>query len=133
MSQFLKTKIFLRVQYAPLLLLWLCSMVPDALAASGLSGSLTDPQGRPVPGATIRLLRRADASRRETRTDDQGRFSFGAIDPGEYRLTAEYVGFPVIGRTFLVAAVGQQTENLQFSEVASQSQSVTIFAKVSDA
>ena len=133
MNQFLKTKLFPKVLYALWLLLWLCSIVPDALAASGLSGSLTDPQGRAVSGATIRLLRRADASRRETRTDDQGRFSFGAIDPGEYRLTAEYVGFPVIGRTFLVAAVGQQTENLQFSEVASQSQSVTIFAKVSDA
>src|SRR5882762_11376653 len=123
MNQFLKTKIFPRVLYAPLLLLWLCSIVPDALAtSSGLSGSLTDPQDRAVSGATIRLLRRADASRRETRTDDQGRFSFGAIDPGEYRLTAEYVGFPVIGRTFLVDAVGPQTESLQFSEVASQNQ-----------
>ncbi|PYT21039.1 MAG: hypothetical protein DMG57_40060 [Acidobacteria bacterium] len=114
-------------------LLWLCSIVPDALAASGLSGSLTDPQGRAVSGARIRLRRRADSSRRETRTDDQGRFSFGVIDSGEYRLSAEYVGFPVITRTFLVAAVGLETEDLQFSEVASQNQSVTVSANVSDA
>src|SRR5438445_13250984 len=98
MNQFLKTKIFLRAACAIFHLLWLCSTVPDTLAASGLSGSLTDPQGRAVFGATIRLLRRADSSHRETRTDDQGRFSFGAIDPGEFRLTAECVGFPVITR-----------------------------------
>ncbi|HUJ22509.1 MAG TPA: carboxypeptidase-like regulatory domain-containing protein, partial [Bryobacteraceae bacterium] len=104
-----------------------------AFAASGLTGTLTDPQGRAISGATIRLLRRADASRRETKSDDQGRFSFGTIDAGEYRLTAEAAGFPVIAKTLLIAEESYPTEDLQFSQVASQNQSVTVSADVSDA
>ncbi|HLN02826.1 MAG TPA: carboxypeptidase-like regulatory domain-containing protein [Bryobacteraceae bacterium] len=104
----------------------------NASAASGLNGSLTDPQDRAVSGATIRILRRADSSRRETKTDDEGRFSFVALDAGEYRLTAEAAGFPVITKTIMVSDDRDQTENLQFSELASQNQSVTISAGVSD-
>jgi hypothetical protein len=127
-------KIFPRVLCLPLSLLWLCGVIPpSALAVSGLAGNLTDPQGRVVYGATIHLVRRADSSRRKTISDDRGRFSFGAIDPGEYRLTAEYAGFPVTTRTVLVTADGTQTEDLQFSEVASQNQSITVSADVSDA
>lgn len=123
-----------RVLGSTTLLLYLGSLgTANTLAASSLTGSLSDPQRRVVSGATIRLLRRADSSRRETKSDDQGRFSFDAIDGGEYRLTAESGGFPVIRRTVLVAAEGTQTENLQFSEVASQNQSVTVSADVSDA
>ena len=74
------------------LVLWLCSFAAHAAAATGLMGSVTDPQGQLVPDATIRLLRRADSTRRETKTDAQGRFSFTNLDGGEYRLTAECPG-----------------------------------------
>lgn len=102
-------------------------------AASGFSGSVADPQGRFVAGATISLLRRADSSRRETKANDQGQFSFPALEAGEYRLTVESAGFPVITRTIIVSSEGPQTQALQFSEVASQNQSVTVSANVSDA
>src|SRR3984893_3451123 len=113
------------------LLLWLCSFGVQAAAAS-LAGSLTDPQGQFVPEATIRLLRRADSTRRETKTDAQGRFSFNSLDGGEYRLSAESPGFVVLTRTVAVQADGQQIENLQFSSLASQNESVTVTAAVSD-
>ena len=58
-------------------------------SATELSGALSDPQGQVVPGATVRLLRRADASVRETRTDASGRFTFPDLNGGEYRITAE--------------------------------------------
>ncbi len=101
-------------------------------AASGLSGTVADPQGRFVAGATINLLRRADSSRRETTTNDQGQFSFPALEAGEYRLTAESSGFPVITRTITLSSEGPQSQALQFSEVASQNQSITVSANVSD-
>ncbi len=54
-------------------MLWCFSLcAPAAVAATSLSGNLTDPQGRVVAGARVRLLRRADSSRRETQTDSQG-------------------------------------------------------------
>jgi hypothetical protein len=104
----------------------------NASAASGLSGNLTDPQARAVAGAIIRLLRRADSSRREIKSDDEGRFSFVALDSGEYRLTAEAAGFPILTKTIVVSGNRDQTENLQFSQLASQNQSVTVSAGVSD-
>ncbi len=102
-------------------------------AASGLSGSLSDPQGRIVVGATIRLLRRADSSRRETQTGEQGQFSFGVLDPGEYRLTAESPGFSAITRTLVVSAVPLPPQTLQFESVAVENESATVTADVADA
>jgi len=115
------------------LLIWVCSFAVQAAAATGLTGSLTDPQGLLVPDATIRLLRRADSTRRETKTDAQGQFSFTNLDDGEYRLTAESPGFAVLTRTIGVQDGGQQTENLQFSGLAARNESVTVTAAVSDA
>ncbi len=104
---------------------------PAAVATASLSGSVTDPQGSVVAGATIRVLRRADSSRRETHTDNQGQFSFSKVDAGEYRLTAEYPGFAPITRTIALSD-GNRTENIQFSRISSQGESVTVSADVSD-
>ncbi len=109
-----------------------CLAGVPASAATNFAGTLTDPQGRTVPKATVSLLRRADSSRNEARTDDQGRYSFAALGTGEYRLTAEATGFPIITRTIVIAGDSTQTEDLQFSRIASQNQSVTVAAEVSD-
>ncbi len=103
-----------------------------AFAATVFVGDLTDPQGRAVSKASISLLRRADSGRHQTKTDEQGRYSFEALENGEYRLTAEAPGFPIITRNIVITGNGTQTENLQFSQIASQNESVTVFADVSD-
>ena len=113
--------------------LYLCILTPLLPAAdSSLSGSVTDPQNRAVSGATVTILRRADSSRRDAKTDDQGQFAFPALEPGEYRLTAESAGFPIITRTLTVSQSSSQVQNLQFSQIASQNQSVTVSADVGD-
>ena len=104
---------------------------PAAVAATSVSGNVTDPQGSLVAGATVRLLRRADCSRREAQTDSQGQFSFSRVDAGEYRLTAEYPGFAPITRA-VVLSDSNRIENIQFSDIASQAESVTVSADVSD-
>ncbi|SRR6266498_119205 len=112
--------------------LWCFALCASAaVAATSLSGSLTDPQGSVVAGATVRLLRRADSSRREAQTDTQGQFFFAELDSGEYRVTAEYPGFAPTTRT-IVLSDGNQIENIEFSDIASQSESVTVSADVSD-
>ena len=112
----------------------LCTLAPMLPAAdSSISGGLTDPQNRAVSGAIITILRRADSSRRETKTDDQGQFTFLSLEPGEYRLTAEAARFPIITRNVTVPQSGSPVENLQFSQIASQNQSMTVSADVGDA
>src|SRR5689334_2024635 len=115
------------------LLFWVCNVTVRAAAVTDLTGTLTDPQGQLVSDATIRLVRGADSTRRETKTDARGRFSFTNLDSGEYRLKAQAPGFAVLTRTIGVLSEGQQTENLQFSALASRNESVTATAAVSDA
>jgi hypothetical protein len=123
-----------RLSVAAFLVIWLVSLESTiASAASGLSGSLTDPQGRIVVGASVRLVRRADSSRLETQTSNQGQFSFGVLDPGEYRLTAESPGFSVVTRTVVVSEGPLPPQTLQFESVAVQSESTTVTADVADA
>lgn len=114
------------------LLLCLCSWGVGASAATRLTGSLTDPQGQLLPNASIRLLRRADLTRMENKTDGQGHFAFSGLNGGEYRIVAESPGFAVLTRTILVPADGQQIENLQFSGFAPQNESVSVTAAISD-
>ena len=113
-------------------LLWCVVCVPPAVASTSLSGNVADPQGGVIPGATIRLLRRADSLRNETQTDSQGQFFFANLDPGEYRLTAESPGFVPVTRTIAISDGHPQTEKISFSGVASQTESVTVSADVSD-
>jgi Carboxypeptidase regulatory-like domain len=108
-----------------------CVCASAAVGPTTLTGNLTDPQGSIVAGATVRLLRRADSSERETQTDSQGQFSFVKVDSGEYRLTAEYPGFAPITRRIALTD-GNRVQNVQFSDIALQSESVTVSADVSD-
>ena len=119
-------------QLYSVLLICLCCFGARMAAATELTGNLTDPQGQLIPRATISLSRRADSTRRETRTDTEGRYSFIGLDGGEYRLTAESPGFAVLTQTMAVQEDGQQAENLHFSSLASQNESVTVTAAVSD-
>jgi hypothetical protein len=124
------TKLLPRVGWAFLLS---CLVgVPAAVAATSLSGNVADPQGSVIPGATVCLLRRADSLRNETQTDSQGQFFFASLDPGEYRLTAESPGFAPVTRTIAISDGHPQTEKISFSSLASQSESVTVSADVSD-
>src|SRR5215472_7762278 len=107
------------------------ALCAPAAIATTVSGNITDPQGSVVAGATVRLLRRADSSHRETQTDSQGQFSFSQVDSGEYRLTAEYPGFVSVMRTIALSD-GNLTENIQFPGIASQTESVIVSADVSD-
>lgn len=114
------------------LTLWTFALyAPAAVAATSVSGNVTDPQGSLVAGATVHLLRRADSSRREAQTDSQGQFYFSSVDAGEYQLTADYPGFAPITRT-VVLSDSNRIENIQFSEIASQTESITVSADVSD-
>jgi Carboxypeptidase regulatory-like domain len=111
--------------------LW-CSVVPPAFAATSLSGSVSDPAGSVVPGATIHLLRLADSSPNETLTDGQGQFFFANLNPGEYHLTAEFAAFAPVTRTVALADEQGHTEQIQFVAVSRQNQSVTVTADVNE-
>lgn len=97
--------------------------------SSGLQGTVTDPQGKPVPGAEVRVAGHSGGTRREIRTDSEGRFSIDHLVAGEYTLKAEALGFHPAVRTVELEVDETVRLELHFSQVAGQSVSMVISAK----
>lgn len=69
-----------------------------------LLGSVSDTTGRPVPGVSLRLENRSTGYKAEALSGDDGRWSFQAVSPGTYSLTAAKSGFrPLIREHFRIS------------------------------
>jgi hypothetical protein len=79
-----------------ILSLFLLLLMPLALNAQSqnIGGTVVDPTGAIVPGATVKITDAAKGTiARETSTDDAGRFLAISIEPGKYLVSIEKVGF----------------------------------------
>ncbi len=62
-------------------------------ALTQVNGSVTDPSGAAVVGATVEATNLATSITRETKTDNSGLYVFPQIAPGAYRFTVSAAGF----------------------------------------
>ncbi len=99
-----------------------------AAAAGDISGRITDPQGSAVPNAKVKLISLADSSVREATSDEQGYFEFRLVKLENYHLAAQAPGFALVSKESSLASA-RLTVDLQFAEVASQKQQITVVAK----
>ncbi len=92
-----------------------------------ISGTVVDPQGLGVKGATITLENPATGAQRTADADDDGRYTIVGITPGRYRMTVEGgAGFGKYENESIVLTVGENaTLNPQLS-LSGVSQSVTV-------
>jgi hypothetical protein len=67
-----------------------------AQSTSSLNGSVTDPTGAAVAGASITLTEPATGSKRTTTSNASGLYQFLDVPPGEYRLEATATGFAAV-------------------------------------
>ena len=58
-----------------------------------ITGTVYDPSGAPVPGATVTIVREGTGAPLTTQTSDSGRFLFDLIQAGTYEVTVEKAGF----------------------------------------
>jgi len=99
-----------------------------AAATSVVTGRIVDPQGAPVSGVHLRLVNLTGFVIGETKSDQQGNFLFDGIEPGRYRLVAEDSSSVSVISDVSIAN-GQNTQiNLQFRQLVSVSQSITVVA-----
>jgi hypothetical protein len=118
---------------ALLLILLALSSVPFARAASAsITGQLTDPQGKPVAGARLRLTSGLDPNPVESVSDAAGRFVFSSLADGTWQLSATAPSFAAVKKTFQVTAGEALTVNLQFTLLAPRTDTVTVTADVKD-
>ena len=112
--------------------LLLCCLLRCMAADGSVAGRLTDPQGKPVAGASLHLALAADTVSLETVTDSDGLFAFSALADGTYRLSATLAGFTETRKSFRVRDGEAIKLDIKFSRVATRSESVTVTAEVKD-
>ena len=82
---------------AALVAVLLAVAIPIAAAAQAVStpsGTVTDPSGRPLADAVLRLTVMGNSEQMyETRSDANGAFQFSPVPAGEYMLAVRYPGF----------------------------------------
>ncbi|HXC30843.1 MAG TPA: TonB-dependent receptor [Verrucomicrobiae bacterium] len=79
-----------------------------------VSGTVTDPSGGVVAGATVTATNTATAVARETNTDSAGLYTIPNLIPGTYDIKITATGFSTSVQSGLTLAVGQQLQ-LNFS------------------
>jgi hypothetical protein len=77
-------------------------------ATATLSGTVSDPQGAVVSGATVKIVDETKAFERTTTTNGDGYFSFSQLAPSRYVLLVEQSGFSAV-RSELVLNVNDQS------------------------
>jgi hypothetical protein len=61
--------------------------------SGGVAGTVTDPSGAAVVGATITLTDPSTGAQRTTTSNDAGRYAFPNLSPGTYNMTVTKTGF----------------------------------------
>jgi hypothetical protein len=119
----------------------LCALLACAFAAitaraqfrAGIQGTVTDPSGAAVPGATVTVTNKQTNIARRTMTTRSGVYAVSGLTPGEYRIRVEKPGFKAqVLENVLVASQGMQAANVRL-EVGAQTQNVTVRAPVTTA
>jgi hypothetical protein len=111
-----------------LLIICLAVFVPVCYAQyrAGLQGSVLDPQGDVVSGATVTLINLDNNHTETVTTTSGGVYTFASLPPGHYSITVEKQGFTKKSLADVEIA-GEQTQSVNISlEVGQVTQTVTV-------
>jgi hypothetical protein len=93
---------------------------------SGVTGVISDQQGRAVAEATVTLTNVGTNASRSTKTTESGVYLFDLITPGEYRIEVEAGGFRKAVIENARALIGKQTEINIRLDIGQVSQTVEV-------
>ncbi len=91
-------------------------------------GTITDPSGAVVDGATVKVTNKATNIARETKTSAEGGFRLDAVDPGSYKIEVTAGGFKTISRDSVTVEAAQATTTDFALEVGAQTEVVNVNA-----
>ncbi len=102
--------------------------VAQTTGSATLRGTVKDVQGAVVNGATITLVSEATNAERQTKSSEDGTYTFTTIAPGKYTLKAELQGFKTSVQSNLsIETSGTQGVDLTL-EVGAPTETVTVTA-----
>ena len=79
--------------FAALIFILFLSPLQAQNANASVKGTVTDPSGAAVSGATVDLTNLGTEEHRESKTSDAGTYDFASLPPGEYEVRAKAAGF----------------------------------------
>jgi hypothetical protein len=92
----------------------LSSLFAFAQSSGSIVGTVSDPSGAVVPGATVTATDIGTGVSRSTTTNPQGAFSMSALPPSQYKITVEAPAFRTFSQTGLTLQANQSlTVNAQ--------------------
>src|SRR6267143_5765548 len=71
------------------------AVMGQSISSGTIHGTVTDPSGAAVVGATVTLTNLATSTSRTVTTNESGRFVLANIEPGTYSITINKEGFRV--------------------------------------
>ncbi len=113
--------------FASVLLLASAAVLGQSQAtAADLTGSVVDPNGAVVPGATVTARSLTTNITRTTVSGDNGTYRFIALPPGDYEVAAEAPTFKRVVITPVTLTVGQSADLRINMEIGEQDVTVTV-------
>ena len=96
-------------------------VIAQGETTSAIVGSVSDPTGAALPGATVTVFNADTGLKRAATSDGAGRFSFPQLKPGSYAVKVEAQGFETQANPNVVAGLGQkQTVNFTLKLAAAK-------------
>jgi hypothetical protein len=102
-----------------------CSLSAQNISTAQLAGTVRDPQGAVIPGATVTATDASKGFSRSVTTDAQGNYQLLELPPGEFTVTVSAPGFATLEQRHVVLTVGSQSE-LPVTLTLGRSETVTV-------
>ena len=110
------------------LLILAASPIRAQVLYGSVVGTVEDPSGAVIPGATVTLTNTNTAAARESKADEQGRYTFVSLLPGTYSMAVTATGFRSLTRTGITVTINNVTRVESRLEVGQVSDKVTVEA-----
>lgn len=95
-----------------------------------ITGTVADPTGAPIAGATVSLSNDSTGEQRTVQTFESGNFVFSAVLPGRYTLSVEHQGFKKIQKKELnITATERLSAGTIMLQVGSVTESIEVTAQ----
>ena len=104
------------------------SRVAMPAGSATLTGTVLDPRGVPLPGATVMVRDEANGATEKMTSDAQGKYSFASLPADKFTVQVDGNGFTTSKRTGLQLAAGQATDLAMPLELRNVSEEITVEA-----
>ena len=94
---------------------------------ASVSGSVLDPEHRPIPGTHVHITARETGAQRDVVSNATGLYEISGLQPGSYTLTVDSTGFRQAMEAITLEVGQQATLDVQL-QLGTEAQTVTVEA-----